>query len=46
MLLTRGQGVDVIVETLGGDIFDAAVRALAWRGRIVVIGFAPAALLH
>jgi NADPH2:quinone reductase len=25
---------------LGGDIFDAAVRALAWRGRIVVIGFA------
>ncbi len=35
-----GQGVDVMVETLGGDIFDAAVRALAWRGRIVVIGFA------
>ena len=35
-----GQGADVIVETLGGDIFDAAVRALAWRGRIVVIGFA------
>ena len=35
-----GQGVDVIVETLGGDIFDAAVRALAWHGRIVVIGFA------
>jgi NADPH2:quinone reductase len=25
---------------LGGDVFDAAVRALAWRGRIVVIGFA------
>jgi NADPH2:quinone reductase len=35
-----GKGADVIVETLGGDIFDAAVRALAWRGRIVVIGFA------
>ena len=25
---------------LGGDIFDAAIRALAWRGRLVVIGFA------
>jgi NADPH:quinone reductase len=35
-----GQGADVIVETLGGDVFDAAIRALAWRGRIVVIGFA------
>ena len=31
---------DVIIEALGGDVFDAAVRALAWRGRIVVIGFA------
>jgi NADPH2:quinone reductase len=25
---------------LGGDIFDAAIRTLAWRGRLVVIGFA------
>ena len=25
---------------LGGDIFDAAVRALAWCGRLIVIGFA------
>ena len=25
---------------LGGDVFDAALRALAWRGRLVVIGFA------
>ena len=33
-------GVDVILDMLGGDIFDAAIRALAWRGRLVVIGFA------
>jgi NADPH2:quinone reductase len=33
-------GVDVILDMLGGDIFDAALRALAWRGRLVVIGFA------
>lgn len=38
--LTGGKGADIILDTLGGDFFDAAVRALAWRGRLVVIGFA------
>ena len=33
-------GVDIILDMLGGDMFDAAIRALAWRGRLVVIGFA------
>lgn len=37
---TDGQGADVILDPLGGDIFDAALRALAWCGRLVVIGFA------
>jgi NADPH2:quinone reductase len=37
---TAGKGADVILDPLGGDIFDAAIRALAWRGRLVVIGFA------
>lgn len=37
---TKGAGADVILDPLGGDIFDAAIRALAWRGRLVVIGFA------
>ena len=36
----QGRGADVILDPLGGDIFDAALRALAWRGRLVVIGFA------
>ena len=36
----QGRGADVILDPLGGDIFDAAIRALAWRGRMVVIGFA------
>jgi NADPH2:quinone reductase len=39
-LLTDGKGADVIIDPLGGDPFDAALRALAWRGRLVVIGFA------
>lgn len=37
---TARRGADVILDMLGGDIFDAAIRALAWRGRLVVIGFA------
>ena len=36
----QGRGADVILDPLGDDIFDAAIRALAWRGRMVVIGFA------
>src|SRR6185436_5291365 len=38
--MTDKKGVDIIVDMLGGDIFDAAVRALAWCGRLIVIGFA------
>ena len=37
---TDQRGADIILDMLGGDIFDAAIRALAWRGRLVVIGFA------
>jgi NADPH2:quinone reductase len=38
--LTDNNGVDIIVDMLGGNVFDAAVRALAWCGRLIVIGFA------
>jgi NADPH2:quinone reductase len=38
--LTDNKGADIVVDMLGGDIFDAAVRALAWNGRLIVIGFA------
>lgn len=37
---TGGKGVDVCIDMLGGDPFDAAMRALAWCGRMVVVGFA------
>src|SRR5262249_6187481 len=33
-------GVDIVIDPIGGDAFEAALRALAWRGRLVVIGFA------
>jgi NADPH:quinone reductase len=38
--LTGGRGADIILDPLGGKVFEAALRALAWRGRLVVIGFA------
>jgi len=34
------RGADIVLDPLGGDIFDAAIRAVAWSGRLVVIGFA------
>lgn len=40
MELTGGNGADVILETVGGDVFDACMRAIAWEGRLVVVGFA------
>ncbi len=36
---TNGHGVDVVIDPIGGDVFDASLRALAWRGRLVVVGF-------
>src|SRR3954466_16079873 len=38
--LTGGKGVDVVYDPVGGAYTEAAVRALAWRGRLLVIGFA------
>jgi NADPH:quinone reductase len=34
------RGVDIVLENVGGEVFDGALRALAWRGRMVVVGFA------
>jgi len=38
--LTSGNGVDVIYDPVGGPATEAAVRSLAWRGRLLVVGFA------
>jgi NADPH2:quinone reductase len=37
---TGGKGVDVIYDPVGGAYTEAALRALAWRGRLLVVGFA------
>ncbi|MBI6583400.1 NADPH:quinone oxidoreductase family protein [Pseudomonas synxantha] len=38
--VTDGKGADVVLDPLGGDFFAGALRATAWCGRLVVIGFA------
>lgn len=38
--ITGGRGVDVIADPVGGAYTEPALRAMAWRGRLLVIGFA------
>ena len=38
--LTDGAGADVIFDPIGGDLFEASLRSIAWEGRLLVIGFA------
>mgnify|MGYP000554300181 CR=1 FL=1 len=37
---TLGNGADVVFDVVGGEVFDACSRAMAWGGRLLVIGFA------
>jgi NADPH:quinone reductase len=34
------KGVDVVYDPVGGPLTEAALRSLAWKGRLLVIGFA------
>ncbi|MFM7343163.1 MAG: NADPH:quinone oxidoreductase family protein, partial [Betaproteobacteria bacterium] len=36
---TAGQGVDVVMDPVGGDLAEQALRSMAWRGRYLVVGF-------
>jgi len=38
--LTGGKGVDIVVDPVGGNVSEEALRATAWNGRLLVIGFA------
>lgn len=37
--ITGGRGADVIYDPVGGDVFDASRKVIAFEGRILVIGF-------
>ncbi len=38
--LTDGRGIDVVYDAVGGHFTEPALRSLAWRGRLLVVGFA------
>jgi NADPH2:quinone reductase len=38
--LTNGNGPDVIYDPVGGPYTEPALRSIAWRGRLLVVGFA------
>jgi NADPH:quinone reductase-like Zn-dependent oxidoreductase len=43
--LTDKRGVDIVLDHVGGEVFEKSLRALAWGGRLVTVGatagFAP-----
>lgn len=38
--LTDGRGADVVYDPVGGELFDDCMRSIAWKGRVLVVGFA------
>lgn len=40
MEITGGRGAEVIYDPVGGDFLFQSLRAIAWGGRLLVIGFA------
>ncbi len=38
--ITGGKGVDVIYDAVGGAYTEPALRSMAWKGRLLVVGFA------
>jgi NADPH2:quinone reductase len=38
--LTDGHGIDVCFDNVGGPLFEQLARSMAWRGRLLPIGFA------
>jgi NADPH:quinone reductase len=37
--LTDGKGIDVVYDVVGGEVSEAALRALTFDGRLIIIGF-------
>ena len=42
--LTHNQGPDVVIDVVGGSITEEALRSMAWRGRLLIVGFASGAI--
>jgi NADPH2:quinone reductase len=44
--LTDGKGANVIYDPVGGAYTEPALRSIAWRGRLLVVGFANGEIPH
>lgn len=44
--LTDGKGADVVCDPCGSDYTEPALRATAWGGRLMVLGFTAGAIAH
>jgi NADPH2:quinone reductase len=40
MAASGNHGADIVIDPVGGEFLHAAMRAMAWCGRLVVVGFA------
>ena len=38
--ITEGKGADVVFDPVGGKVFEASLRSIAWGGRLLIVGFA------
>jgi NADPH2:quinone reductase len=36
---THGRGIDLLIDSAGGAIFESCLRTVAWEGRAVIVGF-------
>jgi NADPH:quinone reductase-like Zn-dependent oxidoreductase len=39
MKATQNKGVDVVVNNVGGSVFDACVEAMGFQGRLAMVGY-------
>jgi NADPH2:quinone reductase len=42
--LTEGAGADVVFDPVGGEVMAQSLRAIAWGGRLLVVGFASGSI--
>ncbi len=42
--LTQGEGVDVVMDVVGGDLITDSLRSLGTQGRLLVVGFTAGAI--
>lgn len=38
--ISGGRGCDLVIDMVGGDVFDASLRVLKFAGRLIIVGFA------